>query len=77
MQIKGLKKEFIQALIEDRTPNGPYASLQEFLDRVEAESAQTRLLIKAGCFDTIAGEVTRPGLLWRLYAQVGPPNSLL
>jgi len=56
--------------------NDPYASLQEFLNRVKAEPAQTRLLIKASCFDTIAGEVTRPGLLWRLYAQVGPPNSL-
>ena len=74
MQIKGLKKEFIQALIEERTTNGPYASLKDFLSRVKAESAQTRLLIKTGCFDSIAGEVTRPGLLWRLYAQVGSPN---
>ena len=76
MQIKGLKKEFIHAIIEERTTNGPYASLQDFLDRVKAEPAQTRLLIKTGCFDSIAGEVTRPGLLWRLYAHVGSPNCL-
>ncbi len=76
MQIKGLKKEFIEAIIQERNTNGPYASLQEFLDRVKAEPAQTRLLIKTGCFDSIAGEVTRPGLLWRLYAQVGSPNCL-
>jgi len=69
MQIKGLKKEYIDMIIEERNTNGPYASLREFLERVEAEPAQTRLLIKAGCFDSIAGEVTRPGLLWRLYAQ--------
>ena len=59
MHIKELKKEFIEAIIEERTTNGLYASLQEFLDRVKAESAQTRLLIKAGCFDSITGEVTR------------------
>ena len=39
------------------------------------EIAQVRLLIKTGCFDRIAGEVTRPGLLWRLHAQ-GKPVSL-
>jgi DNA-directed DNA polymerase III PolC len=71
MQIKGLKKEFIDATIEERNANGPYASLREFLERVDAESAQTRLLIKAGCLDSISGEVTRPGLLWRLYAREG------
>jgi len=31
MQIKGLKKEFIEVIIEDRNTNGPYASLKDFL----------------------------------------------
>ena len=75
MQIKGLKKEFIEAIIQERNTNGPYASLKDFLDRVKAEPAQTRLFIKAGCFDIIAGEVTRPGLLWRLYAREGLSHS--
>ncbi len=75
MQIKGLKKEFIDAIIEERNANGLYTSLREFLERVEAEPAQTRLLIKAGCFDNIAGEVTRPGLLWRLYARANPYHA--
>jgi len=74
MQIKGLQKELIDAIIEERDTNGLYTSLREFLERVESEPAQTRLLIKTGCFDSIAGEVTRPGLLWRLYAQVGSPQ---
>ncbi len=71
MQIKGLQREFLDAIIEERNANGPHTSLREFLERVEVEPAQTRLLIKAGCFDSIAGEVTRPGLLWRLYAREG------
>lgn len=75
MQIKGLQKEFIDAIIEERNTNGPYASLRECLERVETEPAQIRLLIKVGCFDSIAGEVTRPGLLWRLYAREGFSSS--
>ncbi len=72
MQIKGLEKEYIDMIIEERNTNGFYASLNDFLSRVQVESAQARLLIKAGCFDPIAGEVTRPGLLWRLYAKDRP-----
>jgi len=75
MQIKGLQKEFIDTIIEERDINGSYTSLMNFLSRVEAEPAQTRLLIKAGCFDRIAGEVTRPGLLWRLYANGKPYHA--
>jgi len=75
MQINGLEKTFVGALLDERTANGPYTSLMDFLRRVDAEPAQTRLLIKAGCFDRISGEVTRPGLLWRLYAQTGAPHS--
>ena len=44
------------------------------MDRVKPETAQATLLIKAGCFDSIAGELTRPGLIWRIYAiQAGDP----
>jgi error-prone DNA polymerase len=40
--------------------------------------AQATLLIKAGCFDSIAGELTKPALLWRLYASQAtkPPGYL-
>jgi hypothetical protein len=47
----------------------------------QPETAQTTLLIKAGCFDSVAGELTRPALIWRLIAipvrtPVGlPPDS--
>jgi error-prone DNA polymerase len=37
--------------------------------RVKPEIAQATLLIKTGCFDSIAGELTRPALLWRLFAS--------
>jgi len=69
MQLKGLERAFVTRFIEERQRHGHYRSFQDFLTRLNPEPAQTRLLILTGCFDTIAGEVTRPGLLWRLYAN--------
>ncbi|GJL65694.1 MAG: DNA-directed DNA polymerase [Nitrospirales bacterium] len=71
IQIKGLKTDVIDDLLDERTKHGPFRSLQNFLARTKSEQAQTRILVKAGAFDRIAGEVTRAGLLWRLYAHHG------
>lgn len=66
----------MKQLVAERETNGPYKSLADFLTRVHPDVAQTKLLIKAGCFDSIAGELTRPALLWRLLAsQVPSPPS--
>ncbi len=72
MQLKGIQRSFIDQVLEERQHHGPFRSFQDFLERLRPETAQTRLLIQAGCFDAIAGEVTRPGLLWRLYAKHQP-----
>jgi error-prone DNA polymerase len=69
MQLKGLERAFVTRILEERQRHGHYHSFQNFLTRLNPEPAQTRLLILTGCFDRIAGEVTRPGLLWRLYAN--------
>jgi error-prone DNA polymerase len=69
MQIKGIARGFIDRLLEERHRHGAFQSFHDFLSRLNPEPAQTRLLILAGCFDAIAGEVTRPGLLWRVYAE--------
>jgi error-prone DNA polymerase len=74
MQLKGVREAFVKTIIEGREQHGPYRSLRDFVDRVKPESAQATLLIKAGCLDSIAGELTRPGLIWRLHAiQSGEP----
>ncbi len=69
MQIKSLQEELVKELIAERKANGPYRSLTDFVTRVKPDLAQTKLLIKAGCFDSIAGDLTRPALLWRLLAS--------
>ncbi len=45
---------------------------------MQPDLAQATRLIKAGCVDSIAGDLTRPALLWRLFASQAakPPGSL-
>ena len=78
MHLKALREDFVQQMVAERQAHGPYRSLQHFLDRLQPETAQTTLLIKAGCFDSVAGELTRPALIWRLFAdQSGKPVGYL
>lgn len=68
MQMKTLPEALGKRVVEERTTGGLFRSFQDFLARVQPERAHARALIKAGCCDVIAGELTRPALLWRLYA---------
>ncbi|MFO0773376.1 MAG: DNA polymerase III subunit alpha [Nitrospiraceae bacterium] len=68
MQLIGLPRAVVDGLIEERTRGGPFRSWRDFQTRVPLERRHARLLIRAGACDTIAGELTRPALLWRLYA---------
>lgn len=77
MAVKTLDRAFAMRLLEERAAQGPFRSFHDFLARVPGEPAQVRALIRAGCFDAIAGELTRPALLWRLYAQAKTPARQL
>jgi error-prone DNA polymerase len=69
MHVKTISKILGTKIAKERTESGPYHSFHDFLTRVELEPSQARALIRAGCCDSIAGELTRPALLWRLYAS--------
>lgn len=78
MQIKGLREDLVKQLLAERQAKGPYRSLSDFVTRMKPDMTQAKLLIKAGCFDSIAGEITRPALLWRLLAsQASTPPSYI
>lgn len=77
MQVKTIPKELGMKVVEERTKAGPYRSFPDFLQRVKPEPAQARALVRAGCFDSIAGELTRPALMWRLYAESDSASSPL
>ena len=68
MQIKGLERAWIDKVVAERNAAGPFRSLSDFQARARPGLAALRLLIKAGCFDSIAGGLTRPALLWRAHA---------
>jgi error-prone DNA polymerase len=67
MQVKTIPQDLGERIIEERTKSGPYRSFQDFLRRVKPEPSHARALVRAGCCDSIAGELTRPALMWRLY----------
>jgi error-prone DNA polymerase len=75
MHIRGIKKAFIDRLIDERNAHGPFHSFGEFCMRTDPELAQARLLIKTGCFDSIAGRFSRPGMLWQAHAYAKSENS--
>jgi error-prone DNA polymerase len=69
MQLKDLERAWIERVVAERSRSGPFESFDDFWARTDAKLSQVRVLIKAGCFDSIAGELTRPGLLWRAHAR--------
>jgi error-prone DNA polymerase len=76
MQVKTLSKDFGIRIVKERTAHGPYRSFQDFLNRIKPDTEQARALVRAGCCDSIAGELTRPALLWRVYAGTSEPDPL-
>ncbi len=67
MQLKDLTREAKEAVIFERAKNGPFASLDDFLGRKgpDIHFQDVRILIKAGCFDTVSPGATRAGLMWQ------------
>jgi error-prone DNA polymerase len=70
MQIKEVSQEAKETILHEREKNGPFASLKEFMNRTDSNVhlQDVRILIKAGCFDSIANNITRPGLMWQALA---------
>jgi len=70
MQIKEVPQETKKAIIHEREKKGPFVSPKEFMDRTTSHVhlRDVRILIKAGCFDSIAGGTARPGLMWHALA---------
>ncbi|HET8721648.1 MAG TPA: OB-fold nucleic acid binding domain-containing protein, partial [Nitrospira sp.] len=63
-----IPKSLAMTIMAERNERAAYRSFQDFLRRVKPEPGHTRALVRAGCCDSLAGELTRPALLWRLYA---------
>jgi len=78
MQIKELSHEARDAIIYERKKNGPFTSIEEFLKRTDRDVhlQDTRVLIKAGCFDSISQGIKRPGLIWKALRFFGGKEEI-
>lgn len=68
MQLKEIKSKAVDAFLEEREQQGPFRSFEDFQRRVPLDPSDMRVLIKAGCFDSISGNQSRAELLWKVYA---------
>lgn len=68
MQLKGVRRDCLEALLEERRRQGPFRSLEDLLGRVEIDPSEARILVKAGCLDSVAASRSRPELLWQVLA---------
>ncbi|NOT50072.1 MAG: DNA polymerase III subunit alpha [Chitinophagaceae bacterium] len=66
--IKGLRKELLEQVLEDRMNHGNFLSLQDFVERIHAGIKQLELLIHVGGF-RFTGK-TKKQLLWEVHALV-------
>ncbi len=67
MQLKALSREARELMIHERSKNGLFSGLEDFLLRVgrHLHFQDVRILIKAGCLDSIAHGLSRPSLMWQ------------
>jgi error-prone DNA polymerase len=67
MQLKELSFEAKETIIHERDRGGPFVSMEDFLKRMggSVHLQDSRVLIKAGCLDSISRGVRRPGLVWK------------
>lgn len=67
IQLKELSEMARDSIMDERHKNGHFSSLKEFLMRMRGRIhlQDMRVLIKAGCFDSIANGTNRPGLIWQ------------
>ena len=69
MQLKELGKDAMECIIEERDKGGPFVSLEDFLRRTSGtvHLQEARVLIKAGCFDSLAPATSRAQLIWKAF----------
>jgi len=65
-QLQQIRRDSLDALLEERSRNGTFASLEDFLGRVEIHPSEAPLLVKSGALDALGMQrrLNRPQLLW-------------
>ena len=72
MQVKGAREGEVHALLEERQQNGPYAGLEELLQRLNLSIPTVEALASGGVFDRWAPDGDRTGLYWTRLGGIPP-----
>ncbi len=81
MQLKDIPREALEFVIHERDKHGPFNSFEDLLRRTSGHLhlQDARILIKAGCLDSIARGRNRASLMWqtlRFFDMPAPGVSL-
>ena len=73
IHIQSLERNVSHRIVEDRLRNGPYASLEDFVNRVDVGREQLDLLIRIGAFRWTGR--TKCELMWHKYTVHNPQQA--
>jgi DNA-directed DNA polymerase III PolC len=64
-QLQGIRRDAVEAVLHERSRNGPFTSLEDLLRRVKSiHPADAAILVKSGSLDSLAVNFNRPQVLW-------------
>ncbi len=72
MQVRGALEKEVRELLAEREQNGPFADLDELLNRVKLSVTTAEALCAAGTFDRWAPDGNRTRLMWSRLGGVPP-----
>jgi DNA polymerase III alpha subunit len=72
MQVQGASAKEVEALLENREQQGPFADLDDLLGRVKLSVTTAEALCAAGAFDRWAPDGDRTRLMWARLGGVPP-----
>ncbi len=69
-QLRGIRRETLEKLLEERQTRGRYRSMEDLLTRLRPSPSDAVILAKSGAMDSLARPFNRPRLLWGLEAWI-------
>ena len=66
MQLKDISGSIIDCILDNRRRHGLYLNFRNFLNRIKPDPSDAKILIRAGVFDSLEPNHTRPELMWQL-----------
>ncbi|MBF0495022.1 MAG: DNA polymerase III subunit alpha [Deltaproteobacteria bacterium] len=70
-QLKGIRRETVENILEERHQQGSFASLADLIKRVRLHSENGSILVRSGALDSLAPEFNRPQIRWYVESRLG------